>query len=287
MNYFIYGVITKKSIIENENVIKICKAHNISQLKKYPNIAKLVFQLQCDNCDEIYNNLIKYLATKYIQITNNDKRYFKGDIATIEIDTIMFVKRNEITNYLMYEQKTVLDEIFNLFPNYTQDTLFGGNHILVRIDMDIDNIIIRYITPGEIKYNISKTILRKDLYCKCDFDFFTEIIKNKVIMNGCVYFLQDLLDNLKPYYKYITYTNNIDIINSLFKTILINDTFNRTLTSTIFSNCIMTYNNNTKIHCKYINNILIIDKIYANYLLFDNEQKELEKYHIGVEFHIV
>ena len=48
----------------------------------------------------------------------------------------------------------------------------------------------------EIKYNISKTILRKDLYCKCDFDFFTEIIKNKVIMNGCVYFLQDLLNLL-------------------------------------------------------------------------------------------
>ena len=105
-------------------------------------------------------------------------------------------------------------------------------------------------------------------------------------MNGCVYFLQDLLDNLKPYYKYITYTNNIDIINSLFKAILINNNFNRTLISTIFSNCILTYDNNTKIYCKYIKNILIIDKIYANYLLFDNEQKELEKYHIGVEFNV-
>lgn len=197
MNNIIYGLITKKSVIANKNIMKVGKAHSIAQIKNYPNKTRLIVQLQCDNCDETYNNLLEYLKTKYIHIFNTNN--FQGDLKQLEIDIIMFVKRDEITQYLINEQNKSLNEIWELFPNYKQDVLFGGDNILVRIDMDIDNIIVSYITSNKNQYKISKTTFRKDLCCKYDF-----FIKNKIIMNGCVYLLQDLAHNLKPYYDHLT-----------------------------------------------------------------------------------
>ena len=50
MNNIIYGLITKKSIIANENIMKVGKANALTQIKNYPNDTKLIVQLQCDNC---------------------------------------------------------------------------------------------------------------------------------------------------------------------------------------------------------------------------------------------
>ena len=163
MNNIIYGLITKKSVIANENIMKVGKAHTLTQIKNYPNNTRLIVQLQCDNCDETYNNLLEYLKTKYLHIFNTNKNYFQGDLKQLEIDIIMFVKRDEITQYLLDEQNKLLNEIYELFPNYKQDVLFGGDNILVRIDMDIDNIIVSYITSNANQYTISKTTFRKDL----------------------------------------------------------------------------------------------------------------------------
>lgn len=223
MNNIIYGLITNKSIINNENIIKIGKANSLKALKSYLNNTKLIVQLQCDNCDIVYDNLLEYLKTKY---TQNNKNYFQGNLKQIEIDIIMFVKYDEIKQYLMYEKYESLKTIFDLFPNYKQDILFGGDNILIRIDMDVDNIIVSYIIPIDDKYTISKNTFRKDLYCETNFDFFTEIIKHKIIMNGCVYLLQELADNLKPYYD-IVEPLKVNINNAL------ND---RTLISNIFTN---------------------------------------------------
>lgn len=224
MNNIIYGLISQQSILANENIMKVGKAYTLSQIKKYPNNTKFIVQLQCDNCDEIYDNLLEYLKTKYIYIFNTNKNYFQGDFKQLEIDIIMFVKRNEITQYLLNEQNKLLNEIYELFPNYKQDVLFGGDNILVRIDMDVDNIIVSYIISNENKYTISKTSFRKDLYCEYNFDFFTEIIKHKIIMNGCVYLLKELVQNLKPYYNQLP-NLEININNALNNRSLIQHIF--------------------------------------------------------------
>ena len=101
MNNIIYGLVTNKSIINNENIIKIGKANSLKALKSYLNNTKLIVQLQCDNCDIVYDNLLEYLKTKY---TQNGKNYFQGDLKQIEIDIIMFVKYDEITQYIMCEK---------------------------------------------------------------------------------------------------------------------------------------------------------------------------------------
>lgn len=118
---YVYIIQEREFIKTCEKIYKIgrSKQENNKRINQYPKQSILLFQIVCNNCDQLERELIKIFKKKYIHRKDIGNEYFEGDYEDM-INTIYFT-RNNIMDIISYEKKVYIkkedkiksdDEIF-------------------------------------------------------------------------------------------------------------------------------------------------------------------------------
>ena len=249
MYSYIYLLQEREFIKTKENIYKLGKSkqENLGRVKQYPKGSKLIIQSECENCDITETALKKTFKESFKQRIDIGTEYFEGNSDAMRKIICDYIN-NEIINDVIHNEDTdemdkpeieIDDDVKILFPNYCDDESFGGTKQLIKIYIEVDKIIIKYIdceinnwndTPihnymveeVEIEIEIDKW----DNNCKY-FDmkykdnYYNKIIKNKVIENNKTYELNDVrfirrLDKYKHSIK-LHYSDKLDYINDKYR----------------------------------------------------------------------
>jgi len=129
---YIYLLQEREFIKTKENIYKIgrTKKENYFRFNQYPNGSILLFQMICNNCENIEGQIIKKFHEIFNQRKEIGNEYFEGDYK-IMIDIIYLIIKNEINlnnfcNILNNDDKLdIIDETKNLIQlpttNYQND----------------------------------------------------------------------------------------------------------------------------------------------------------------------
>ena len=248
---YIYLLQEREFIKTKEKIYKLgkTKQENLKRIKNYPNGTKLIIQLESKNCDIDEKNLIIIFKESFKQRTDIGTEYFEGnpDVMRkiicdyINNDNLNVIDYNENTNKIDKPETEPETEINNdvkiLFLNYLDDEIFGGTKLLIKIYIEDDKIIAKYIDYEINNRNYTsihnyvlkdhymvkeQKVYRDELYNNYKYfdveykDYYNNIIKNKVIENNKIYDLNDVrfirrLDNYKYPIK-LNYSDKIDFI---------------------------------------------------------------------------
>lgn len=180
---YIYLLQEREFIKTKENVYKIgrTKKENYKRFHQYPKGSVLLFQMICNNCENIENQIIKIFNKNFKKRKDIGNEYFEGEYQ-IMIDiaySIIKVDRYNISEN-MHESETIYeseikdlsdndDELKNddkrlkiidekickIFPDYKNDESFGGSKKFILIKMIEINIeyVVYYINPDILYYN--------------------------------------------------------------------------------------------------------------------------------------
>ncbi len=291
MSNYIYLLQEREFITTNQKIYKLgkTKQENLQRFKQYPKGSKLLLQQVCDDCDVLETELIRDFKNKYTHRRDIGKEYFEGDYKDMIKDI-----HNKITNNVVHNEDTddeedkprieIDDEVKVLFPNYCYDESFGGTKKLIKICVEVDKIIIKYI-DYEINdcnyttihnYTINEVEAYRDEWdhnCKYEDmkykdNYYNNIIKYKVIENEKIYDLNDVrfvkrLDKYKHSIQ-LHYSDKLDYITDKYR-LHFKDKHNL-IQFYIQNNAIL----NDVIYCGLIKDICYIDFV---------SDDALEKYH--------
>lgn len=165
MTQYIYLIQEREFIKTNENIYKIGKTKQLNncRIRQYPKDSILLFQMICNNCNEIENKLIKMFKIKYAHCKNIGNEYFNGDKYKMIDDIYQLIKTNENT-----DDEQINDEIYNI------ETL---NDYLKFSNSDINKIIItnKKTNEGYIKFTETLWINLYDI--KLDSEHLLDFLK--------------------------------------------------------------------------------------------------------------
>jgi len=101
---YIYIIQEREFIKTYEKIYKIGKSkqENNKRINQYPKQSILLFQIVCNNSEQLERELIKIFKNKYIQRKDIGNEYFEGDYEDM-IKTIYFT-RNNIMDIISYEK---------------------------------------------------------------------------------------------------------------------------------------------------------------------------------------
>lgn len=254
---YIYLLQEREFIKTNENIYKVgrTKKENYIRFNQYPNGSVLLFQMICNKCENIENQIIKIFKNNFKQIKYAGNEYFEGDYQKM-IDIIYSSIKNEnnddidkINNNINeidesnnedFKLKKLNEKIYKIFPDYKNDESFNGLKKFIKINLVNEEYIIKYINPQLTKYidyyfddnsesTFEEYIIISHSINKFVFDklqYFNNLIKKKVIS----------IDNIYDIYS-------LDFINKIIKTKIT-----------------LNIQNFTEFYEKYISNL----KIYSN-----------------------
>ncbi len=184
---YIYLLQEREFIKTNENIYKVgrTKKENYKRFNQYPKGSVLLFQMICNNCENIERDIIEKFKKKFNQRKDIGNEYFEGDYKTM-IDIIYNIIKNEICIDIKQIQtdeivlfnllrKNIYDlynniipinffggiSKFNLlckksyefFPDYKNDESFGGVKKFIKINLINNNYVIYYLRPKLMEYN--------------------------------------------------------------------------------------------------------------------------------------
>lgn len=240
---YIYLLQEREFITPNQNVYKMgkTKQENLQRFKQYPKGSKLLLQHICNDCDMLEKKLISDFKNKYKHRKDLGNEYFEGNYNDMIKDI-----HNKITNYVIHNANTdemdkpeieIDDDVKILFPNYCDDESFGGTKLLIKIYIEVDKIIIKYIdcdinnlndTPIHNYMVTEEEVYRDGWDNNCKFfdmkykdNYYNNIIKNKVIENNKTYDLNDVrfirrLDKYKHSIK-LNYSDKLAYITDKYR----------------------------------------------------------------------
>ena len=237
MSNYIYLLQEREFITTNQKVYKLgkTKQENLQRFKQYPKGSVLLLQQVCDDCDMLEVELIRYFKNKYKYRRDIGNEYFEGDYNEMIKDI-----HNKITNNVVNNEDTddedhkteveIDNEVKELFPNYCDDESFGGMKKLIKIYIEVDKIIIKYIDCDDldtkkIYYDVEEYKIHRDVwnnkYWKYKDIYYDKIIKHKVIENNKIYDLNDnkfiqRLDKHKHSVK-LHYSDKLEYITDKYK----------------------------------------------------------------------
>jgi hypothetical protein len=138
---YVYLLKEREFVKTNENIYKIGKTrqHNNKRFFAYPKDSILLFQILCDDCDKLENDIIKVFKKKYNQCKNIGIEYFEGDCNDM-IDTIFYLKKN------MYDDVNKMNE--NLEKNKIKLINLNNENekrSLINLEERERNKLIKYI----------------------------------------------------------------------------------------------------------------------------------------------
>lgn len=95
---YIYLLQEREFIKTKENIYKIgmTKKENFTRFNQYPKGSVLLFQMICNNCQEMEKQVLKLFREKFVQKLEIGNEYFQGNYTDM-IDVIYFVIRHENT----------------------------------------------------------------------------------------------------------------------------------------------------------------------------------------------
>lgn len=110
---YIYLLQEREFIRLNEKTYKIGKTkqpHN-KGMNNYPIGSKLIFQILCDNCDELEKKLIKIFTKKFKQRDDYGKEYFEGEYTKM----IKIIYENVCTKFKCQQKRTenVIESLYS------------------------------------------------------------------------------------------------------------------------------------------------------------------------------
>lgn len=207
---YIYLLQEREFIKTKENIFKVgmTKKENHTRFKQYPLGSILLFQMVCNDCKSIEMVLIQKFKKTFIQIKDIGREYFKGDhLSMIDIiystitdentskseevtieeidennmdykDYVQFVKNKEYQDDAF--TKMCNNIITNIFPDYRNDAVFGGESKFFKItfDADEDQYIIHYINP-----QLKSLLYSKDGYVLIGKDYYENFTEHECMFN--------------------------------------------------------------------------------------------------------
>ncbi len=240
MSNYIYLLQEREFITTNQKVYKPgkTKQENLQRFNQYPKGSKLLLQQACDDCDILETELIRDFKNKYTHRKDIGNEYFEGDYNNMIKDI-----NNKITNNVIHNEDTddeedkqqieIDNEVKELFPNYCDDESFGGTKKLIKIYIEVDKIIIKYIDCEINDWNyphIHNYIVKEEEAYRDQFDntyfeykdnYYDNLIKYKAIENDKIYDLNDSkfvkkLDKYKHSVQ-LHYSDNLEYITKKYK----------------------------------------------------------------------
>lgn len=165
---YIYLLQEREFIKTNEYIYKVgrTKQENHQRFNQYPKGSILLFQMICNNYENIEKYIIKQFKEKFNLRKDIGNEYFEGDYKSM-IDIIYSTVKNEIcyleacnnkltidnTNLILMVKneelkfKTVCEKICEIFPDYKNDESFGGSKKYFKIELINNEYLIYYINP--------------------------------------------------------------------------------------------------------------------------------------------
>lgn len=226
MNNYIYILQEREHINANTQIFKIgkTKQENVKRIRQYSKGSRLIFQIECFDCDIVEKKIIELFKNKYIQKTDIGTEYFEGNIHEMKIDIFNECQQDSSSN------KNTISNDFNI--DWTNDdVVFGGQNNYIKIIDENGKYKILYLTNDCIKNN---NILKYNKYViDCADKYYNDrvrfIIKlldqNKIKLNE-LYNIDD-----PNFIKLLNTTkSNINIINmdTIAKNIFIDSSINYT-----------------------------------------------------------
>jgi len=186
---YVYLLQLREFVNNGKNIYKVgrTKKENHKRFNQYPPGSVLLFQMICNNCKNIENQIIKLFKENFKHIKDYGNEYFEGDYKSM-IDAIyLTIKNNKcvendyieddvvendvvendvvenddveedwklkhirVVKSKKYQEnafKIVCDKIHNIFPDYQQDLSFGGTKKFIKINLIDDEYFVYYINP--------------------------------------------------------------------------------------------------------------------------------------------
>ena len=211
MTNYIYLLQEREFVKTNENIYKVgmTKKENYERFNQYPKGSILLFQMICNDCNNIEKCVLKIFREKFKQRKDIGNEYFEGDYRVM-IDIIHLKIKNEYTetfselnndkidsNHNFNEWKNIYSEILTEktlelkckinADEYKINTIFRSinNQIIIYINNDLEiNIsdekskdLIDYTTTG-LKYLLSVKVKENNLIKNDDNIFIEEFKKS-------------------------------------------------------------------------------------------------------------
>lgn len=283
MSNYIYLLQEREFITTEQNIYKLgkTKQENLQRFKQYPKGSKLLLQQVCDVCDILETELIRDFKNKYTHRKDIGNEYFEGDYNNMIKDI-----HNKITNNVIHNedkddeenkpQIEIDDEVKELFPNYCDDETFGGTKKLIKIYIEVDKIIIKYIdceinnwnNPNIHNYIVTEIETYRDIfddtYFKYKDNYYDNLIKYKAIENDKIYDLNNSkfvkkLDKYK-HSAQLHYSDKLEFItnkyrlhsNSKYSLIDFHMQNNAILNDNIYCSLYKIYSNSTTCHIHFV-----------------------------------
>lgn len=89
---YVYILQDRTSVKLAENIYKIGKSKqaNLKRFNSYPKGYKIIMLVECFDCDTVENKLIELFKSKYEQVSEYGREYFKGNVAEMKKDIFLF-----------------------------------------------------------------------------------------------------------------------------------------------------------------------------------------------------
>jgi hypothetical protein len=231
MSQYIYLLQEREFIKTKEYVYKVgmTKKVNHERFNQYPKGSVLLFQIICDNCKNIENQVIKLFKQNFKLRKDIGNEYFEGEYKNM-IDIIYSTVKNEknICDETIYydnnedeeediklKNNLMCEKISKIFTDYRNDESFGGNKKYIKISMIDNEYIVFYINPRLMEHlqdyyeNLSETTFYECI-----------IIQYKIHKNVAdqLQYFNNLISKKLVYLDKIYDINSTDFINKINKT---------------------------------------------------------------------
>jgi hypothetical protein len=188
MTEYIYLLQEREFIKTNESIYKVgmTKKENHWRFNQYPKGSILLFQMICNDCNNIEKQILKFFKEMFNQRKDIGTEYFEGnykDMIDIIYSTIKDndkkVKDNSEDENLINKiyknvYKNACEKIHKIFPDYKNDISFGGEKKYIIInESDVYKYEVSYIEPNFNKNlkDYCNDIIKKSSDDECDETF--------------------------------------------------------------------------------------------------------------------
>jgi hypothetical protein len=300
---YIYLLQEREFIKTKENIYKVgrTKKENYQRFNQYPKGSILLFQMICNNCENIETQIIKQFKEKFNQQKNIGNEYFEGD-CNMMIDIIYSTIKNE--TYIKDEINLTFDDNEPIYcDDDCEDTILRRqkrNYLIKKIKLEFpdyeynkyskttyikikkndNNYVIIYVNPKLPFANFGECIIQHTMNANVadKLEYFNTLLKSKVLLLNKIYDIdsEDFITkiektkikiNFNDYNEYVNFRDfhykNVDDYE---------DSFEKRLKELFYCGLIINddlYCTSVK-ECENRNSLKIIDKIKADLSSFDN-----------------
>ena len=157
---YIYLLQEREFLKTKENVFKVgmTTKQNHERFNQYPKGSILLFQMICENCKNMENQIITSFKEKFTQRKDIGTEYFQGNYKNM-IDIIYStlncetqeeeqkIEGKKLSDIQDAKFENIREKIKDVFLNYKDDLCFGGNKKLIKISLIDTSYICYYINP--------------------------------------------------------------------------------------------------------------------------------------------